>query len=294
MISEAVKLKAKPAWLKVRVGGGPNYERVRNLMSKQDLHTVCDEALCPNKGRCWEHGRATIMILGGVCSRNCRFCNVENGTPGIFDSAEPYRVAEAVKNMGLREIVITSVTRDDLPDGGASAWAESINRIRELCPGIIVEVLVPDFGGREDLLRKVLDAGPDIVGHNLETVPSLYSEVRPQADYGRSLELLKRVHDSGMIAKTGLMLGLGEISDEVISVMRDARGAGCDIFFAGQYLQPSDKHLDVVRFVAPEEFDMYRKIGLEMGFSVVVSSPLVRSSFHTEEQFEFLRTIKGD
>lgn len=278
----------KPSWLRGRIGSGPNCNRMTSLVREKGLHTVCDEALCPNKGECWEQGRATLMILGGVCTRKCKFCNVSEGVPSGCDDNEPVRVAEAVKAMGLDEVVVTSVTRDDLPDNGAEIWAETISRIRDAVPGIIVEVLVPDFGGRKDLLQIVLDSRPAVLGHNLETIERLYESVRPQAEYARSLELLKRSSGSGTITKTGVMLGLGETEDEVLKLMRDARVAGCNIFYAGQYLQPSKLHLPVERYVAPEEFDMYEVKGIEMGYNVVVSAPLVRSSFHSDKQRRWL------
>ncbi len=284
MIASKESITNKPAWLRGRIGSGPNCTRMTALVREKGLHTVCDEALCPNKGECWEQGRATLMILGSTCSRKCRFCNVKEGTPSACDTEEPVRVAEAVAEMGLDEVVITSVTRDDLPDDGAGIWAETIKCVRYAVPGIIVEVLIPDFGGDADLLNIVLNEKPAVLGHNLETVERLYSSARPQADYSRSLELLKRSVDAELITKTGVMLGLGETEDEVLSLMRDARKTGCNIFYAGQYLQPTKEHLPVERYVTPEEFNVYEEKGLEMGFDVVVSAPLVRSSFHSEKQ----------
>ena len=279
----------KPPWLRVRLGGGPGYRRLHAILEKQGLHTVCDEALCPNKGRCWEHGRATVMILGEVCTRHCSFCNVTPGKPAARDSGEPRRVAEAVKAMGLSDIVITSVTRDDLDDGGAAIWAETVRRVHEAVPGIRVEVLVPDFRGSAKDLDVVLGAAPEILGHNLETVAPLYREVRPQADYRRSLAVLRHAQARGFTTKTGIMVGLGETADQVRGVMRDAFKAGCDILYIGQYLQPSRRHHPVVRYVEPAEFDAYREQGLKMGFKVVVSAPLVRSSYHSEEQERFVK-----
>lgn len=289
IMSEQTGRLAKPPWLRVRLGGGEHYSKLQTLVEGGRLHTVCSEALCPNKGKCWEAGRATIMILGGTCTRSCRFCNVSTGRPGGVDDAEPARVADAVRQMGLNDVVITSVTRDDLPDGGAEIWSRTVKAVRAAAPGIVLEVLIPDFKGEHRLLDTVLAAKPDVLGHNLETVPSLYSVVRPQADYRRSLDVLSYSHARGFITKTGIMLGLGESAEEVHSVMRDALAAGCDIFYLGQYLQPSRAHLDVVRYVTPEEFDGYREYGLKAGFGVVVSAPLVRSSFHSESQSEFLR-----
>lgn len=279
----------KPEWLKVRLGGGPEYARLGALIREKHLHTVCEEALCPNMGRCWEKGRATLMILGDACSRSCGFCNVGGPPLERCDEDEPGRVAEAVKEMGLADIVLTSVTRDDLEDGGASMWVETIRCVREAVPGICVEVLIPDFGGSETALEKVMATGPSVLGHNMETVRSLYSTVRPQADYDRSVQVLERTHDHGLLSKTGVMVGVGELHEDVLELMQDVRRAGCDIFTVGQYLQPGKRNIPVQRYVAPDEFDLYEKKGLEMGFDVVVSGPLVRSSFYSETQDAFVR-----
>ncbi|MDD4870004.1 MAG: lipoyl synthase [Kiritimatiellae bacterium] len=279
----------KPPWLRVRVPHGAGFIRMKDIVHGGQLHTVCEEAFCPNMGRCWEKGRATIMILGDKCTRACRFCNVRAEMTGEFDAKEPERVAEAVGKMALKDVVITSVTRDDLKDGGASIWAETIRRIHDAVPGIMVEVLIPDFGGSLASLEIVLAVKPDVLGHNLETVPSLYGRVRPQADYQRSLELLERAHDRGAVVKTGIMLGIGETEKEVLELMKDAIDSGCEIFYIGQYLQPTKKHLPVSRYVTPEEFESYKCRGLEMGFKVVVSAPLVRSSYHSEEQADYLK-----
>ena len=280
---------AKPSWLKVRLGGGAEYTRLKNLVKSQCLHTVCEEALCPNMGRCWEKGRATIMILGDTCTRSCTFCGVASRVPCPPDRDEPRRVAEAVEAMGLKDIVLTSVTRDDLPDGGAEIWAETIRLIRAKIPAILVEVLVPDFGGSKKSLDAVIDAGPRVLGHNLETVCRFYPTVRPQADYRQSLTLLKRAHERGMTTKTGIMTGVGETEEEVLALIHDVRECGCDILYIGQYLQPSRDHLPVNRYVSPVEFDRYREKALECGIPVCVSAPLVRSSYHSEEQEEYLR-----
>lgn len=280
----------KPDWLRVKLGHGERFAHVAGLIRGGRLHTVCEEALCPNRGRCWENGRATLMILGDTCSRGCTFCNVTSGHPAPKDDEEPVRVAGAIREMGLREVVITSVTRDDLDDGGAAVWAETVRCVHEAVPGIHVEVLVPDFGGSLDDLDVVLAARPDVVGHNLETVPSLYPSVRPGADYGRSLALLRRAHEAGFITKTGLMVGLGEADAEVTALMKDALAAGVDIFTVGQYLQPSKAHRPVVRYVEPEIFDDHRARGLAMGFHVVISAPLVRSSLHSDEQSTFVKS----
>jgi lipoic acid synthetase len=278
----------KPPWIRARVGHGERYIRLRNLLENKGLHTVCSEALCPNRGRCWENGRATLLILGETCSRQCTFCGVRHAWTCEADPDEPRRAAEAVQQMGLKEVVITSVTRDDLADGGAAIWSETIRRIRALPESILVEVLVPDFAGQTQAIDRVVDAHPDVWGHNLETVPSLYGRVRPGADYQRSLDVLKRGSDAGLIAKTSLMLGLGETLDEVRSVMQDARRAGCRILAIGQYLRPSRSHCPVRRYVEPAEFDALREEGQTLGFDVVISAPLVRSSFHTDEQSAFL------
>jgi lipoic acid synthetase len=290
----AVAPPRKPDWIRVRASGGEQAARLRALVAGSGLHTVCSEALCPNLGRCWEHGRATVMILGAACTRNCRFCGVRHAGTEAPDADEPRRVAAAVGRMGLREVVITSVTRDDLPDGGSAIWAATIRAIHALAHGLRVEVLVPDFGGAEPDLRRVIDARPAVWGHNLETVPALYPTVRPQADYARSLNVLAMGHAAGRVAKTSLMLGLGETHAQVLSVMRDARAAGCRIFFLGQYLQPTRRHLPVTRYVEPEEFDAFRAAGRAIGFDVVVAAPLVRSSYHSDEQSSFLDGVAPD
>lgn len=284
-----VRPARKPAWLKVRLGGGETFNRVRGLVERGKLHTVCQEALCPNMGRCWEHGRATLLILGGTCTRACGFCHVAPGKPADCDNDEPRRVAEAVKEMGLKDVVITSVTRDDLPDGGAAVWAETIRRVRAAVAGVCIEALIPDFGGSRAALGQVLAERPDVLGHNLETVPSLYPRVRAGSDYIRSLGILRAAHGQGLVAKTSLMLGLGETLDEVRAVMRQARETGCEIFFAGQYLQPTAEHHPVIRYVEPAEFETLKDDALAMGFPVAVTGPFVRSSYHSDEQEAFLR-----
>ena len=287
------------------VGQGPTYTKLKNIIHGRKLHTVCEEALCPNMGRCWESGRATLMILGNRCTRSCAFCGaaslprpvqraygheVQTGWHGACDENEPHCVAEAVREMGLSNVVITWVTRDDLEDGGARIWAETIRCVREAVPGICVEVLVPDFRGSIRAFKTVMEAKPEILGHNLETVSSLYKRIRPQADYGQSLRLLKTANEYGFITKTSIMVGVGETADEVFDLMKDAIEAGCDIFYVGQYLQPTKEHVPVHRYVKPDEFEIYRERGLEMGFKVVVSGPLVRSSYHSEEQAEYVRS----
>jgi lipoic acid synthetase len=253
------------------------------------LHTVCEEAFCPNLGRCWKHGRATIMLLGDRCTRGCRFCNVDKHSVLPPDPDEPARVAAAVSETGLKEVVLTSVTRDDLPDGGAAHWAQTIEAVHAAVPGILVEVLVPDFNGTPDDIATVVHARPDVFGHNLETVPRLYPLARPQADYARSLAVLRQAAEAGMIVKTSLMLGLGETLAEIEQTLRDARSAGCDIFYAGQYLQPSPRHLPVERYVEPSEFDRLREAAMALGFGYVASAPLVRSSYHEDGQTDFVR-----
>lgn len=274
----------KPAWLKVHLPGSGRYAEVRRLVDGNGLHTVCQSARCPNVGNCWERGTATFLILGNVCTRACGFCAVENGKPGPVDEGEPQRVANAVGILGLKYAVITSVTRDDLPDGGASLFAATIREIHRRAPGCKVELLIPDFGGNEDALRQVCDAAPDVLNHNIETVHRLYPSVRPQAKYWRSLELLARARSFGVATKSGFMVGLGETRDEVICTMRDLREAGCERLTIGQYLQPTDSHLPVIWYIPPEVFAEYRRIGLDLGFRHVESNPLVRSSYHAELQ----------
>ena len=271
----------RPPWLKAKIPGGENYARLKNLIDTQRLHTVCEEARCPNMGECWNSGTATFMILGDICTRSCGFCAVKTGRPDYgLDWDEPRRVAEAVQRMRLRHAVITSVNRDERSDGGAPIFAETIRLIRELLPGCSVEVLIPDFKGSEEALGIVLEARPDILNHNLETVPRLYKTVRPQANYTQSLEVLARSKKRGMTTKTGLMLGIGEKTDEVLEVMKDAIKSGCDILTLGQYLQPTKEHLPIDRYVHPDEFLMLKEEGISMGFRHVESGPLVRSSYH--------------
>lgn len=274
----------RPEWLKVRVAGGENFSHLKNLIDGQKLHTVCEEARCPNMGECWNAGTATFMILGDICTRSCGFCAVKTGRPEGLDLEEPYRVANAIRIMGVKHAVITSVNRDELPDGGAAVFAETIRQARIVNPSIKVEVLIPDFRGVWWALDIVVDARPDILNHNTETVPSLYPTVRPQGKYSRSLELIQRAKEAGMLTKSGLMLGLGETAEEVLWVMEDLVAHGCDILTLGQYLQPSKDHLPVERFVHPDEFRLFKSRGIEMGFRYVESGPLVRSSYHAEHQ----------
>jgi lipoic acid synthetase len=275
-----------PPWLKVRAPGGEGYLRVKGLLRRAALHTVCEEAACPNIGECFEAGTATFLILGDVCTRACRFCAIRSGRPEPVDPNEALRVAETVALLGLRHAVITSVTRDDLPDGGASVFAGAIRGIRRLSPSTAVEVLIPDLRGDWRALAAITDAGPDILNHNVETVPRLYRSVRSQAVYSRSLELLRqaKAQQPGMLAKSGLMLGLGEELSEIREVMADLRDAGCDVLTLGQYLRPSARHLPVARFYAPEEFERLAREARDLGFRHVESGPLVRSSYRAAQQ----------
>ncbi|MFQ6105364.1 MAG: lipoyl synthase [Candidatus Glassbacteria bacterium] len=275
-----------PSWFKVRAPGGETYREVKGLIGELRLHTVCQSALCPNIGSCWERRTATFMILGDTCTRACRFCGVPTGKPKGLDSTEPERIASAVARMKLRYAVITSVTRDDLSDGGAGTFASTIRHIRKDAPGCKVEVLVPDFRGSRESLDIVLRAGPDVLAHNVETVPRLYGRVRPGADFGRSLALLERAkltHPS-ILAKSGIMVGLGESLKEIIDTMENIVKAGVDLFTIGQYLRPNKKSLPIERFVTPKEFEELRQIALSLGFKGVSSGPLVRSSYLAEEQ----------
>jgi lipoic acid synthetase len=278
----------KPPWLKKRIPPFQDLVKVKSILDETELHTVCEEARCPNLGECFSKGTATILILGRICKRNCGFCAVEHGVPAPPDKAEPERVAQAVKKMGLQYIVITSVTRDDLPDGGASSFAKTIRAIRSQDRKMKIEVLVPDFRGETSSLNMVLDEGPDVLNHNIETVPRLYAEVRPQADYKRSLDLLRRSRISypHLLTKSGFMLGLGESQKEVLNLLQDLREVGCDFLTIGQYLQPRADRLPVVRYIPPEEFEEYKKTGEEMGFKSVASGPFVRSSFYASQMFE--------
>ena len=280
----------KPEWLKVRLPGGPNYLRLKGLMRERRLHTVCEEARCPNIGECWEAGTATFMILGDTCTRACAFCAVKSGRPLAVDAREPMRVAQAVRRMGVGHAVVTSVNRDDEADGGAAIFAATIRWIRRLSPGTSVEVLIPDFMGDWDALATVMAARPEILNHNTETVPRLYPRVRPKARYERSLELLRRARDLAPdgITKTGVMVGLGETRHELLLVMTDIADAGCDVLTVGQYLRPSVKHAPVERYYRPEEFEELAEEGRRLGLRHVEAGPLVRSSYHAERQVSAL------
>jgi lipoic acid synthetase len=278
----------KPPWLKVKAPGGPTFVDVRRLMRDLKLHTVCEEAHCPNIGECWDHRAATFMIMGDVCTRNCAYCAVAHGTPQALDLEEPRRLAEAVAAMEMRHIVVTSVDRDDLPNGGAEIFADVVRQVRRLTPGTSVELLIPDFKGSLDALRIVVDAKPDILNHNLETVTRLYRMARPGGRYERALELLARVKqlDARMLSKSGIMVGLGEQWDELLTAIRDLRSVGCDILTLGQYLRPSTTHLPVARYYTPDEFGRLRDYAQQLGFRHVEAGPLVRSSYHAWEQAE--------
>lgn len=313
--------RRKPKWLRAQLPGGPGYHRLRSILSEHKLNTVCEEAGCPNMGECWARGVATIMILGDTCTRACGFCNVKTGKPPVYDIDEPRRVAESIRLMvygssgqnpleqesagqepvvaqafrpplkqpTLRHLVITSVNRDELPDGGAALWAETVVRTRDACPDLSIEVLIPDFEGNWSALQLVIGARPEILNHNLETVPRMYPAVRPQAKFDRSVELLRRCKEAGLVTKTGIMVGIGERDDEVLDLMDDVhRRAATDILTIGQYLQPTPNHLPIARFVEPERFEMYREQGIARGFKVVESGPMVRSSYHADMQVDKL------
>ena len=282
----------KPDWLKQRLPSGPEFEKIRGMIHKDRLHTVCQEAGCPNIWECFSHHTATFLIMGSRCTRNCRFCAVTEGPLEPPDPEEPARVAKAARKMGLKYVVVTSVTRDDLPDGGAGIFAETIEKIRQEIPDVCVEVLIPDFQGSKGALETVLNAYPDVLNHNIETVPRLYPEVRPQADYRRSLDLVQYAHeyDPALLTKSGIMLGLGEYQAEISLTLEDMLKAGCRMLTLGQYLQPSKDHLPVKRYIPPEEFDEWRKTALQMGFAEVASGPFVRSSYHARELFQELQS----
>tara|TARA_B100000809_G_scaffold237910_1_gene258201 strand:+ start:2618 stop:3526 length:909 start_codon:yes stop_codon:yes gene_type:complete len=282
-LSKEKKFAKKPSWLKVKLPTGESYKNLRKIVAEHDLHTICSSGNCPNMGECWGAGTATFMILGNICTRSCGFCAVKTGRPLAVDLEEPMRVANSVKLMNVKHCVITSVDRDDLKDGGSIIWVETVDAVRKVSPQTTLETLVPDFKGDWDNLQRIIDVAPEIVSHNLETVRRLTKQVRIQAKYDRSLEALKRLKDGGMKTKSGIMLGLGELEEEVIESMKDLRSVGCDILTLGQYLQPTTKHLPVVEFVTPAQFAKYEKIGLELGFRFVESGPLVRSSYRAEK-----------
>lgn len=275
-------LKRKPSWLKVKIELSSNLKQVQALTRTLNLNTVCQEANCPNRLECYNKGTAAFMILGSVCTRNCRFCNVSSGKPDTVDCNEPIHVAEAIKKLDLKHAVITSVTRDDLPDGGAMHFHNVIDEIHKLNPNTSVEVLIPDLKGDLDSLKVILDANPEILNHNVETIPRLYKDVRPQAIYKRSMDLLYNVKkiNSNILTKSGFMLGLGETEEDVIQLLKELKEINCDIVTIGQYLAPSEKHIEVVEYIHPDVFEKYRQIGMDMGFKYIASSPLVRSSYN--------------
>jgi lipoic acid synthetase len=273
----------KPKWLRVKLPTGENYRKVRALVDEHKLHTICESGNCPNMGECWGEGTATFMILGNICTRSCGFCAVHTGKPEEADPFEPGRVANSVKTMRVKHAVITSVDRDDLKDGGSTIWAQTVRAIRNQSPGTTLETLIPDFAGNWENLQAIIEVAPEIVSHNLETVRRLTKQVRIQAKYDRSLEVLFRLKKGGMRTKSGIMLGLGETDEEIIETMEDLRSVHVDIITLGQYLQPTAKHLPIAEFVTPERFEKYRLLGMEMGFRYVESGPLVRSSYHAEK-----------
>jgi len=276
------KKRNLPKWMKVPLPHGENYSKVKNLVMSHNLHTICTSGNCPNRGECWSAGTASFMILGDKCTRNCRFCNVRNAIPDAVDWKEPINLANTIKLLGVKHCVITSVDRDDLKDGGATFWALTIKTVKRVNPNTTIETLIPDFNGQPDLVQKIIDAKPDVISHNLETVRRLTPRIRSAARYDRSLEVISYVVQGGIVAKSGIMLGLGETKDEVLETMDDLKKTGCNVITIGQYLQPSSHHIQVQEYITPEQFIFYRQEGLKRGFSHVESSPLVRSSYHAE------------
>ncbi|MBM4006107.1 MAG: lipoyl synthase [Planctomycetes bacterium] len=286
---QSMRIGRKPEWLRARVPGGEGYLRLKGIIDEHRLHTVCQEASCPNMGECWSRGSATIMILGDTCTRSCGFCNVKTGRPASLDTDEPRRVAASLALMGLKHVVITSVNRDELPDGGAEIWAETVRRVHEACPDMSVEILVGDFCGDEKAIQTVCDSRPEIISHNMETVERMHPAVRPQARYDRSLAVLSQFKASGLVTKTGIMVGIGERDDEVLQLMDDVQAASkADVLTVGQYLQPTRNHLPIERWVHPDQFAMFKREALTRGFKVCESGPLVRSSYHADEQADML------
>jgi len=283
LVKESQRKRIKPDWLKIQIPVGENYAAVKNIVKTYKLHTICEDGKCPNMGECWGAGTATFMILGNICTRSCSFCAVATGRPNEYDRDEPKRVAEAVKLMGIKHCVITSVNRDELKDKGAGVWADTIREIKIENLGVTMETLIPDFKAQWDLLEMVIAEKPEVVSHNMETVERLYKLVRPQAKYERSLEQIRRTKDYGRRTKSGMMLGLGETDDEVFKAMDDLVAHGCDVLTLGQYLQPTKMHLEVVEYVRPEKFRMFKEVGENKGFKIVESGPMVRSSYHAEK-----------
>ena len=277
------KSRRLPAWLKMQRASGENYSMVKHAVTDNHLHTICTSGNCPNIGECWNAGTATFMILGDICTRACKFCATKTGRPLPPDPSEPERLAESVNVMRLRHCVITSVDRDDLNDGGASFWAETIRKVKEVNPEITMETLIPDFDGKAESIQKIIDAGPDVISHNVETVRRLTPAIRTKAKYDRSLSVLRYISENGKVAKSGFMLGLGETEEEILQTIEDLHGTGCSILTIGQYLQPGYGYMEPLEYVNPEKFDEYRQVALKTGFSFVESNPLVRSSFHAEK-----------
>lgn len=283
MDNKPEKTERLPHWMKMKMPKGSNYPKIKNLVNSHGLHTICTSGNCPNIGDCWNRGTATFMILGDICTRSCKFCGVKSGKPLPPDNNEPSKIARSVKIMGLKHCVITSVDRDDLSDQGAEIWALTIKEIKKINPETKIEVLIPDFSGKKNLIKQVIDSGPDVVSHNLETVERLTPRIRSAAKYRRSLEVIRFIAENNMIAKSGIMLGLGEFKDEILQTMDDLRDAGCKVITIGQYLAPSPEHIPVVEYIKPEQFDEYHNTGIKKGFSFVESAPLVRSSYRAEK-----------
>ena len=283
MSDQSEKPIRKPDWLKIQLPKGDNYLKVKGILEEKGLHTICSSGKCPNMGECWNAGTATFMILGDICTRSCKFCATKTGKPLPVDTDEPEKIAQSIKQLNLKHVVITSVDRDDLPDGGSQIWANTVRKVKELNPETTIETLIPDFGGNKDHLHIVIESRPDIISHNLETVRRLTPQIRSAAQYDRSLEVLRQIAASGLRAKSGIMVGLGETEAEVLATMDDLRKVNCEIFTIGQYLQPSHSHMAVVEYVHPDVFERYRVAGLEKGFAFVESKPLVRSSYHAEK-----------
>jgi lipoic acid synthetase len=282
MDSGKKNIRRLPRWMKMQMPKGESYSKVKNTVQKYNLHTICTSGNCPNIGDCWNRGTATFMILGEICTRSCKFCGVKTGKPLPVDWDEPQRIAESVKLMQVKHCVITSVDRDDLEDGGAAFWAETIQKIKEVNPETTIETLIPDFDGVKENIQKVIDAKPEVISHNLETTERLTSEIRSRAKYRRSLQVIKQIADAGLVAKSGIMLGLGETEEEILQIMDDLLEVGCKVMTIGQYLAPTLEHLPVKEYVTPEKFEEYHKIGIAKGFKFVESSPLVRSSYRAE------------
>ncbi|MDF1547556.1 MAG: lipoyl synthase [Bacteroidales bacterium] len=282
-MEKQINSRRKPDWLKIRLPMSSSFTEVKSIIREHNLHTICTSGDCPNMGECWDAGTATFMILGDVCTRACKFCAVKTGKPGIVDLEEPRKLAESIQLLKLKHCVVTSVDRDDLKDGGAAIWAESIRQVKDLNPGTTIEVLIPDFQGDTSLVQQIIDARPEVISHNLETVRRLTPSVRSRAKYDTSLKVIEYISKSGIRSKSGIMLGIGETENEVLETMKDLRAVNCEVMTIGQYLQPTRKNLEVVEYIKPEVFANYQKIGLELGFKYVESGPLVRSSYHAEK-----------